>query len=346
MALLVGSFLASAASGCHIDIVRVRAGRPLPLQVYEDLAVQKTTRGEVLEKLGAPEKAEWKSKDYFYYLYRDSTLAGVRFQFPPFRSAFGYQHTFLTLQEGGEDLNAIQLVFDEAGVLEEKSLRLSSQQEEVAKTKPNTISAFHLTPHFEHSVLLLGDGGFRDYDRLFENGFRAGLAFDYQPYPIVALFLDTAYQEHQGSNLSARGMRFGVDDLELFTANVGVRLEAPISLLWNLSDVETVQRLFVDDNVQATQGLRFFLSGSTGIVVNGNVPLKVDGVRSGNLYDNGLGFAGEAGAGLLYAWPWGQVYVNAIYQILDPFDRGNSPVDDKGSAFQTVLVGGGVAIKL
>src|SRR5687768_11842446 len=97
-ALLAFAFVSISllGPGCQIDIVRFRGGRAVHPAEFERLEVKKTTRNEVLDRLGAPEKAEYKSgDDYFWYLHTDTVDAGVRFQFPPFSSILGYQHTYL-----------------------------------------------------------------------------------------------------------------------------------------------------------------------------------------------------------------------------------------------------------
>jgi len=330
--------------GCHIDIIRSRAGNPLKTEELKTLEPGKSTRAEAVEKLGAPERIAWKNgKDYLWYLYRDEVDAGIRFQFPPFRSAFGYQHTFLRLNEAAEDTNAIELVFDEKGVLERKSLRLS----EAYQPPPDDTSMWklHLSAHGDHSVALLGDGGVRDYNEIFHNGYRVGLGLGWQPVPVVTLLGRVSYQEHQGKDRQIGGDMVSFGDLRLYGVEVGVRLAAPIQMLWGFTDFDYVRRVLFEDDLSRSRGFRIYVEGTTGVMANSNVPVKINGVRRGHFYDNYYQFSGTVEAGAEYGWAWGAAHAGISYQTMDPFNKGNSPIDADAGAFQAVLVGGGLSLK-
>ncbi|HVR74841.1 MAG TPA: hypothetical protein VMT52_10935 [Planctomycetota bacterium] len=345
-ALLSFSFLAISllGQGCQIDIVRTRGGKAVHPADFERLEVQTTTRNEVLDRLGAPEKAEWKSgEDYFWYLHTDTILTGVRFQFPPFGSVLGYKHTFLQMNENSEETDAMALVFGEDGVLKRKSLRLSKAYEAPGEDLAGWW--FHFVPHFEHSLLLQGDGGIVDYNRMFDNGLRAGLNLGFQPVPVLTLLVSGNFQEYQGRAVRKSGSRVSFDDLQLYQVEIGIRLSAPLSLLGTLTDFDTVKRVLFDDNLSKSRGLRFFLQGTTGLSRSSNVRVKVDGVRAGNFYDGHIGLTGTLEAGLEHNWTWGSAHIGILYQSVDAFDEGNTTLDDRGDSFQGLFVGGGIGVK-
>ena len=70
--------------GCGINIVRVKSGNPLDVKGYDEVQVGTTTRNESVDRLGPPEKLEWKNgKDYLWWIYADVVETGIRFQVPP-----------------------------------------------------------------------------------------------------------------------------------------------------------------------------------------------------------------------------------------------------------------------
>ncbi len=346
-ALLTGAIIAqlgAATSGCQIEILRSRAGRPIQKEKLVELEEGKTTRAEAVEKLGPPEKVEWKSgKDYFWYLHKDKVDTGIRFQFPPFRTIFDYQHTFLRLNEVAEDTSAMELVFREDGVLERKSLRLSDADKPPREDHSNW--KLHLSAEGEYSLLLLGDGGVAAYDKIFKPGYKVAVGAGWQPMPVVTLFGRGTYQEHQGDSTRRQGRDLSFSDLHLYGFELGVRLAAPLELLWGFTDFENVKRVLFEDDLSRSTGFRFFLEGTTGIQLNSNVTVKIDGVRAGNFYDNAHQLSGSVGAGLEYGWKWGAAHVGIAYETLDPFNEGNTTLDDRGGAFQAVLLGGGLSLK-
>lgn len=342
--IFVPAISLSFLTGCHIDILRSRVGNPLKQVEFAQLEPKKTTRAEAVEKLGAPEKVEWKNgKDYHWYLYKDKLDTGIRFQFPPFRSIFGYQHTFLRLNEAAEDTNAMELVYDEQGVLERKSMRLSKAYQPTPDDKATW--KFHLSTHGDHSVALLGSGGVRDYDEMFSNGYRVGLGLGWQPVPVVTLLGRTGYQEYQGKErrIGADLVSFG--DLHLYGVEIGVRLAAPLNLLWSFQDFDNVKRVLFEEDLSRSTGLKIYVEGTTGVVANSNVPVKINGVRRGHFYDNYYQFSGSLEAGAEYGWSWGAVHAGVSYQTMDPFNEGNSPLDADAGSFQALFVGGGLSVK-
>ena len=338
---------AFAASGCSLEIVRFREGQPISPAKFDDLEVQRTTREEAVERLGTPDKLEWKNgRDYLWYYYVDTVDVGLRFKVP--FSLFGYQHTFLRLSENAEFQNAIQLVFNEQEVLEHKSLHLSKAYEpppETAPAEPQRRWRIHLTPHLEHSVLLQGDAGVEDYSDVFENGVRAGLDLGFQPVPVFTLFLSASVHQYKGESFRDGADSLSFDDLEIYQGEIGFRLTVPLSLFARLGDFEEVKRVLFYEDDRRLDGFRLYLVASTGGAVNGNVPVKVNGNRAGNFYDDSFLFSGTVGGGVEYGWRWGSVFAGASYVSIDPFDEGNSPVKDDASAFHSLLIGGGVDVR-
>ena len=338
-ALLVSLVLLS--TGCRLDVVRLRSGRPVAQDTFAELEPGKATLDETLEKMGAPERIEWKNdENHLWYDYADEVDVGIRFRIP--FSAVGYQHTFLRLSDSAQMLNTARLVFDENALLTEKSLRVSEAYEPEGPT--NASGRIQLSPRFEQSLFLRGDAGIDDFHEVFERGFRAGLDLNFQPVPVFTFIAGASYQEYPGDTLTSGGQQINFHDLRVFQAEIGVRLSVPPELLSNLSDFEEVKRqLFSEDN-ETARGLLFYLQGTTGATLNSNVPVKIDGVRSGNFYDNAVGFSGTVGSGAEYDWGWGSLRLGVSYATIAAFDKGNSPVDDDATAFQSLLVGGELSL--
>lgn len=334
-----------AAVGCRIEIIRVRSSDPLNVEEYEKLEEEESTLGEALEKLGAPDEAEYKAgseEDYLWYLYGDSLNTGLRFLFPPFRTGF-YQHTFLRLSSESEEVNAIELVFDKEGILKEKRLRLTEAYQEQVEGGPGW--KMHLNPYFGHSLQLVGDAGETDFNDTFENGFRTGVSLGFQPVPMFTLLVGGNYQEYQGSSPFENGRQLNFDDLQLYQFEIGIRLAAPVSLLVTFPDFETVKRVLFEEDLDKPQGFRIYVQGTTGVTYNERVPVKINGTPAGNFYDANWGFSAGVEAGFEYDWQWGAAYVGLQYQGIDPFNEGNTVLDSDGGALQAVLVNGGVTVK-
>ena len=342
-AALVCAGLLTLLCGCSIDVVRLRTETPIAEEKYDELVVGETRMDETLETLGAPNRIEWMSgDDYLWYDYGDEVDVGVVFRIPtPF---FGYQHNLLRLSDAAEDLNTVQLVFDEGGLLRFKALRLTESsrpgREDGAGWK------LRLTPRFGHSVLLLGDAGVENYTDVFENGFRTGLDIGFQPYPVLTLLVSGSYQHHAGKSQTIGGSRVAFGDLDLFDFHLGVRLDVPFAVFTAfLNDFDAVKRILFDEDIDRPRGLGFYVQGSAGGTLSNNVPVEIDGSRAGNFYDNALLNSTTIEGGLEYDWNWGMAYVGLTYQTMAAFDKGNSPLDDSASGLQSVLVTGGVSLR-
>lgn len=342
--LLYLGFLVAAA-GCRIEVLRFRSSDPLNIKDYEKLEEGESTLSESLEKLGAPDEAEYKAgseEDYLWYLYGDSVNTGLRFLFPPFRTGF-YQHTFLRLSAESDEVNAIELVFNKEGVLTEKRLRLTEAYQEKTEGKPGW--KIHLNPYFGHSLELFGDAGETDFESAFENGFRTGLSLGLQPVPMLTLLAGGNLQQYQGSSTLVNGRQLHFDDLNLYQLEIGLRLAAPVSLLLTYPDFETVKRALFEEDLDKPQGFRIYVQGTTGVTYNERVEVKINHAPAGNFYDAAWGFSGGVEGGLEYDWQWGAAHVGLHYQVIDPFNEGNTTLDSQGGAFQGIHLNGGVAVK-
>jgi hypothetical protein len=343
--------------GCGINIVRAKAGNPLDVKGYEDLEVGTTTRNESVDRLGAPEKLEWKNgKDYLWWIYADLVETGIRFQVPPppLNSILGYRHSLLRLSEQSDEQNRILLVFDEEGTLEHKSLHLSRAYRPPPETP--RVPLFHISPRFDQSFYIVGDGGVRSYQTIFHDGFRAGLDWGFHPLPVATIFLSGSYQEFQGDHFGTTvltgpppGVKTQVvaaaDDLRFYQLELALRLTAPVSLLWNFTDFEEVKRVLFEEDLGTIRGFRFFLEGAIGASYNESVAVSISDVPAGDLYDAGFGPTSTIRAGLEYAGKWGSIYTAVTYQILSGLPEGDSPLDGSGTAFQTFFIGGGVDVR-
>lgn len=356
-ACLLCAAVGALASGCRIDIIRFRTGNPIDERKYEDLRVDETTREAVMETLGAPDKVEHKSgDDYVWYLYADTVGTGVRFVFPPFRSLFGYQHTFLRLDENSEEVNALGLVFDEAGILRTKNLRLSESYGASDDAKPPL--RVTMAPYGEYSALLLGDGGFGDYDALFDRGYKAGLDVGLEPFPILQFMVGANVQRYAGRTVRYTeetvpppgppqpvGRTARPDDLEIVQARVGFRIEIPFEVFLRLGDFEALKRILFEADPRKGRGFRLYIQGTTGVSFHPEIGVRIDGADAGALYERGYGFSGDAGAGVEFAWGWGSAYVGAGYQSVGSFRDGDSRLDGDGEALEALMVGGGVSLR-
>ena len=135
------------------------------------------------------------------------------------------------------------------------------------------------------------------------------------------------------------------DDLRFYQLEVGLRLTAPVNILWRFMDFDEVKRVLFEDDLGTIRGFRIFVEGAIGASYNESVPVSISGVPAGNLYDDGIGPTSTIRVGLEYAGKWGSIYTAVTYQILGALPDGNSPLDGSGTAFQTFFVGGGVDLR-
>lgn len=340
--LLAG--LAIVFVGCRLDIVRVRDGNPIDEVTYEGLKVEQTTLDESLEKLGAPVRVAHKAgseEDYLWYEYLDEIDVGLRFRLP-IPIGF-YQHNVLTVQEFSDQRNKLQLVFDDEGVLQSKSIFVSEAYQEFDEnTAPWKL---HLMPRFAHSFYLVGDGGLSNYEDMFDNGYRAGMDLGFQPVPVFMLLLGGSFSQYQGRNERIDTSIVAYDDLEMFDIHIGVRMSAPLEIFAHFDDYEYLKKILFDENLERARGFQVYLQGTTGATFSNNVTVAVNGQRRGNFYDSALLSSSTVDMGFEYAWEWGMAYAGLTYHTIDAFDEGSSGLNDSADSFQSLMVTGGVTIR-
>ncbi len=329
-----------AATGCRIDVIRMRSESPIDKKAYDELAVDEATLGETLDALGAPTRLEWTGdEDRLFYSYRDELDVGLRFRIPT--PLFGYQHTFLRVGEGSEDTNELQFVFDDSGVLREKSIRIDPGHDDGER---DAGWRFRLLPHFGYALGTFGDGGERSYRGLFRDGIRAGVDLGLQPVPVLTVLVGGAFESHAGRTRTIDGSRVSFGDLDSTSVHAGVRLSAPFALLGSFGDFDELKRILFDEDIHST-GFRFFLQGTTGALFYDDTEVSIDGVRSGDFYESSVVTTGSVDLGLEYLWSWGSVFTSVSYRTSDAPDGGDSPLDDDAGSHQSFFVSGGLGVR-
>ena len=327
--------------GCRLDFTRTQRGQPLRFDDFHELQPRETRREDAVERLGAPDRVRWESgKSRLTWEHEDSTFIQLRLQVP--FSIFGYRHNLFQYFEDQRNVNAMDLLFDESGLLEQKTLRLHD-----AYKTPHEPGSWRLvlTPRFEHSFLLLGDADFQDYDEIFDDGFVAGFDLGIQPVPPAVVKLGGRYQIHDGRTISAGTTRVSFDDLELFTAEASVRLQLPLRILFDTEQLQNVWTLLLEDDPAVFEGWLVFLEAGLGVTFNGNVPVALDGMPGGNFFDAGPGLSSSIGVGIEYSWEGISVQAAFVYRTSDGFDEGNSPLPADADRFQSFLGMASVSLK-
>lgn len=340
---LAASIALIALSGCRLSIGRVRSSRPLDVDSYERFAEGVTRREEVLRSLGAPDRVRWENgQARLTWEHIDATLLQARVQLP--LSFFGYRHDLFRYFHNREHANVMDLVFDEDHVLQEKSLRLPDayrfEEPEGRKWR------IHLAPRLEHSVLLIGDADFRDYADLFENGPLVGLDLGLQPVAPLTLQIGGRASQHDGKSfLSSTGERISVEELDLYILEASVRLQVPLRIFASAESLQNAWTLVLRRDPAEHDGWICFIEAGLGVVYNEDVPVRVDGAPSGDLFDDGIGFTNSVAAGLEYSWSNLSLRGGVVYRRADGFDGDGGPIDsDESSAFQSL--GGMVTLAL
>lgn len=322
---------------------------PLDIEGYESLEEGKTTLADTLDELGAPEKLEWKNgKDYIWYLHKDFTRLGVRFQAPI--SVFGYRHTFAELEGNSDETNSMALVFDEDGVLRQKSLRLSNTYlalEEKTKVQDSRKLDFrwpiYLIPTYGYSPLFAGDGGEEDYRDLFKDGHLMGMHVGILPTPFFMILVGGNYQTYNGDRFNNNGQKVSLDELELYQFEVGGRLQFPPEFFVKFWDFEEVKALLHTSDFQQHQGPFFYIKWTLGGTYNDSIKIKIDNAPAGTYFHHSLRLSSTIGGGIEYIrGPFG-VHVEVSYQTIGAFKKGSNRSLDSDDAedFHNILIGGG-----
>lgn len=324
------------AVGCRLDVTRIRGGRPLDVETFEELRVGESTRDEALEKLGAPDRERWETdRARLFWDYTDDTNVNLRFQLPI--ALLGYRHNLFQYFQGQDQANDMELVFSERGQLLEKSLRLPEDY----RAEDRAAWRLHLAPRFEHSFLLAGSAGFEDYSEAFRNGYVAGADVGFQPVPPVIVSLGGTYQEYQGKGFAyedgGQTLPGALGDLRIYGVEAKVRLQIPVGRLLDSDTVGELWKLMLDSDPSRHDGFIVFAEGGLGGAVNDNVEVAIDGVPRGRLYDNVWQLTSSGTAGIEYSMSRVSVRAGVTFRTMDAFDPGSSPVDSAADAFQAWL---------
>ena len=327
--------------GCRFEIARVRRGQPIDHATFETLEPGSTSRGEALGALGAPDDVQYESgKSRLGWEYVDETFFGARTQVP--LALFGYRHDLLRYFQDRDAVHRMELLFDDDGVLEQKSIRLPEEQRE---DDTDHGARWHLVPRIEHSFLIVGDADVADYEDLFDHGTAVGLELGYQPVAPLTVSLGGRYQHYPGRGITgASGTRFEFDDLELFTTEGTLRVQLPLRVFASRENFSRIWDLFLGDDPATHDGWLYFIEAGLGITVNGHVPLWIDGARSGSLFSAGPVVSSVATSGIEYSARRVSVRAGLVYRSTDGFDQGDSRFDVDPGAFQTL--GGFVSVGL
>lgn len=332
---------------CHVDVSRVRNGVPLNLEAYESLEEGKSSLDDALERLGAPDRVLARDdRNFLQYFHQDFVRVGVRFQSP--LSIFGYRHTIADLEGNSDDTNSLALVFDDRGVLRQKSLRLSHAYARLAEEEEETGWAVYLLPEYAYSPVYLGDGGEEDFNDLFRDGHKFGVHVGILPAPFFMILAGGNYQRHRGDRFDERRRRISLDDLELWQLEVGGRLQFPpefFTLFWNFDEVRA---LLYSDDVRRHQGPFFYLKWALSGTYNEDLDVDVDGASAGTYFDRSLRASSTLGAGFEYVRDRFGVHVEVLYQTIGAFEDGDvegASVDTDAGDFQNIFIGGGLSFR-
>lgn len=323
-------------------MTRSRVNKPLDQEAYKRLEVERTTLGEALEALGAPDKIESKSeKDYLWYLHQDATRVGFRIQSPV--SFFGYQHTFAELDADAEDTSAMRLVFEKDGTLIQKSLRLAPAFSGPEIEKPRW--GLYLMPRYGLSPIVFGDGGEEDYGELFSNGQLFGGYLGLLPVPYFMAIVGGNFQDYDGGSFKAGGARVSLEDLHLYQFEVGGRFSVPPEFFVSFWSLEKLKELFYSNDVERHRGLLFYFQWTLGGTFNEEVGARLDGVPSGSYFDKSLGFSNTVGTGIEVHLRRLGIFAGMDYQVIGAFDGGSAPLDTDAGGFQSIIFTAGLSLR-
>ncbi|MGH2627951.1 MAG: hypothetical protein ACRDHY_15030 [Anaerolineales bacterium] len=329
--------------GCNLDITRVRANAPLDQEAYKQLVVDRATMAEALAGLGAPDKLEHKGGlDYHWYLHLDATRIGLRFESPV--SIFGYRHTFVEMDVDAEDTSAMRLVFDQGGLLRQKSLRLAPAFAAPEAKSPEW--KLYLLPRYGLSPMTFGDAGEEPFGELYSHGHLFGGYVGVLPAPYFMLLFGGNFQTYQGKSFRSSGFRISVDDLDLYQFEAGGRFQVPPEFFVSFWDIQKLKALFYTDDLSRHRGFLTYFQWTLGATVNGEVGAAIDGVPSGSYFDRSVRFSSTLGVGVEYRWPKLGFFGGLDYQSINPFEEGDAPLDNDAGGFQSFIFTAGVSWRL
>lgn len=331
-----------SSTGCRFSVARVRSGTPLRYREFESLETGKATLQQSLDVLGAPDDVAWETdQSRLTWEYIDVTHFQTRLQLP--LAFLGYRHNLFNYFEDHDVAHAMDLVFDEAGTLREKTLRLPETHRR--EPEPENGTRIQLTPRAEHAFLLIGDGGVADYDDLFQLGWGAGLDLSIQPVAPVTLSVGGRYHEFPGRDLTVGASRLRVDDLDLYTGEAGLRIQIPLRVFSSAESFGKIWQLFLDKDPATHDGFVLFIEGTAGFTINEDVLVARNGRFAGTLYDRGIELTSSGSTGLEYSAEHVSVRLGIIYRAGGDFDRGSASFTSEGGSFQTLGGFAALAIK-
>lgn len=332
-------------AACRLRFTRVQVGQPLDVEGYEKLREGETTLQEALDEVGAPNRVEYVSgRNFLWYFHEDATRAGIEFEVPSPILNLGFRYTPVELDGSSEDTNTLALVFDESGILEQKSLQLSEAYEVLLEDEESGW-AVHLAPRAGVSPVIWGDGGEASYFDLFRPGYTGGLEVGVSPAPFVMVIVGATYQSYAGDSVSTGGRRLSLSDLELYQAEIGGRVQAPAAFVARFWDFEAVKALFYSVDLHTRQGPFVYFKWTLSATYNEEVRADLDGSDAGVYFEDGLGLSTALGLGFEYRAGLLGVHVEALYQTIDPFDNRALPGFDTDAAeFQSLLVNAGISL--
>ena len=331
--------------GCALDINRERIGMPLRHESFEDLEVGASDLGDSLDALGAPQRVERENdgdETHLWWVHRDVSDINIRFQLP--LSFFGYRHNLFQYFQGDDQNNTMHLVFDDAGSLLQKELFIPEEyRREIKDPAPGRVL---LTPRAEYAVFLEGDADLDDYRELFGNGYLLGFQVGYQPVAPLIISLGANYQLYEGQRVRTPSTVFEFDDLELFTAEVLVRLQIPFEVFAELFNYAEVRKILLAEDPADYDGWLVYIEAGLGAAFNQDVPVYVNGARQGDFFDDDIGMTETAGLGIEYSVENVSIRLGGTYRSMDAFGDGDTGLRDDAGAFGAWLLGASVSVKL
>ena len=340
-ALLAVIFL---TAGCSVDVNRARVNKPLDQEFFKRLEVGKTGMGEILDSLGAPDKVEAKSgKNYIWYLHKDTSSVGVRFQSPV--SFLGYRHTVVELDADAVDTSSMRLVFDAKNdILEDKSLRLAPAFAKSENVQPGLSISF--IPRYGFSALTFGDGGEKSYGTLFQPGQLFGGFLGISTTPYFMLLAGGNFQHHEGQSFYKGTDRIGLEDLHLYQFEVGGRFEVPPEFFVSFWDMNKLREMFYSEDIARRRGILLYFQWTVGGTYNEDVDAQINGVQSGTYFKETLSLSTNIGIGAQYLVGRLGFQAGIDYILVGAFNGGSAPLDTDAGDLQDLFLTFGLSYRL
>lgn len=330
-------------AGCALDIGRDRVGVPLDLEAAEELEPGRSDLGESLEKLGAPHRIERENeadRTHLWWVHRDAADVNLRFQLPV--TLLGYRHNVFQYFQGEGQDNTIHLVFDDDGQLLDREIHVAPEYRESDAT--DFPGRLHLAVRGEHTLALQGDAGIDDHDELFHRGHLAGIDVGWQPVAPLVFGLGLSAQDFSGKSVETGPVPLEVHDLRLYAAHLQVRVQVPLEALSQITDMRVMREVLLEEDPRAFHGWLLYVEGGVGLVYNEDVPVDGPGGRIGDLFDDGIGQTGLAGAGIEFSAGGLSLRLGGTYRTLDELSGGNTALDDDATGLDLWSVSVGLGL--